>query len=101
MSLASSDAATGTFTVTAATDPVTTTIHEFTVKSKDGSKSQTIRVTVSPPIGDYRIYFRAINDRSKYNGGNGSDNFKGILAEGGKITGAMDGIRMQMIQVIQ
>lgn len=84
MSLASSDAATGTFTVTAATDPVTTTIHEFTVKSKDGSKSQTIRVTVSPPIGDYRIYFRAINDRSKYNGGNGSDNFKGILAEGGK-----------------
>lgn len=84
MSLASSDAATGTFMVTAATDPVTTTIHEFTVKSKDGSKSQTVRVTVSPPIGDYRIYFRAINDRSKYNGGNGSDNFKGILAEGGK-----------------
>lgn len=83
MSLASSDAATGTFTVTAATDPVTTTIHEFTVKSKDGSKSQTVRVTVSPPIGDYRIYFRAINDRSKYKGGSGSDNFKGILAEGG------------------
>ena len=83
MSLASSDAATGTFTVTAATDPVTTTIHEFTVKSKDGSKSQTVRVTVSPPIGDYRIYFRAINDRSKYTEGNSSDNFKGILAEGG------------------
>lgn len=83
MSLASSNAATGTFTVTAATDPVTTTIHEFTVKSKDGSNSQTVRVTVSPPIGDYRIYFRAINDRSKYKGGSGSDNFKGILAEGG------------------
>ena len=83
MSLASPDAATGTFTVTAATDPVTTTIHEFTVKSKDGSKSQTVRVTVSPPIGDYRIYFRAINDRSKYTGGNSSDNFKGILSEGG------------------
>ena len=83
MNLTSSDAATGTFTVTAATDPVTTTIHEFTVKSKDGSKSQTVRVTVSPPIGDYRIYFRAINDRSKYNGGNSSDNFKGIIAEGG------------------
>lgn len=83
MSLASSDAATGTFTVTAATDPVTTTIHEFTVKSKDGTKSQPVRVTVSPPIGDYRIYFRAINDRSKYTGGNSSDNFKGILAEGG------------------
>ena len=83
MSLASSDAATGTFTVTAATDPVTTTIHEFKVTSKDGTKFQTVRVTVSPPIGDYRIYFRAINDRSKYNGGNSSDNFKGILAEGG------------------
>ena len=83
MSLASSDAATGTFTVTAATDPETTTIHEFTVKSKDGSKSQTVRVTVSPPIGDYRIYFRAINDRSKYNGGNSSDNFQGILTEDG------------------
>lgn len=84
MSLALSDAATGTFTVTAATDPVTTTIHEFTVKSKDGSKFQTVRVTVSPPIGDYRIYFRAINDRSKYTGGNSSDNFKGILSEEGK-----------------
>lgn len=83
MSLASSDAATGTFMVTATKDPVTTTIHEFTVKSKDGTKSQTVRVTVSPPIGDYRIYFRAINDRSKYTGGNSSDNFKGILAEGG------------------
>lgn len=83
MSLASSDAATGTFTVTAANDPVTTTIHEFKVTSKDGSRSQTVRVTVSPPIGDYRIYFRAINDRSKYNGGNSSDNFKGILTEGG------------------
>ena len=84
MSVNSSDDATGTFTVTAKEDPVTTTIHEFKVTSKDGSKSQTVRVTVSPPIGDYRIYFRAINDRSKYKGGSGSDNFKGILAEGGK-----------------
>ena len=83
MSVNSSDDATGTFTVTAKEDPVTTTIHEFKVTSKDGSKSQTVRVTVSPPIGDYRIYFRAINDRSKYTGGNSSDNFKGILAEGG------------------
>jgi hypothetical protein len=83
MSLASSAAATGTFMVTATKDPVTTTIHEFKVTSKDGSMSQTVRVTVSPPIGDYRIYFRAINDRSKYTGGNRSDNFKGILAEEG------------------
>ncbi|MQO55458.1 hypothetical protein F7D42_06995 [Prevotella copri] len=83
MSVNSSDDATGTFMVTATKDPVTTTIHEFKVTSKDdGSKFQTVRVTVSPPTGDYRIYFRAINDRSKYNGGNGSDNFQGILPEG-------------------
>lgn len=83
MSVNSSDDATGTFMVTATKGPVTTTIHEFKVTSKDdGSKFQTVRVTVSPPIGDYRIYFRAINDRSKYNGGNGSDNFQGILPEG-------------------
>lgn len=83
MSVNSSDDATGTFMVTATKDPVITTIHEFKVTSKDdGSKFQTVRVTVSPPIGDYRIYFRAINDRSKYNGGNGSDNFQGILPEG-------------------
>lgn len=82
MSVNSSDDATGTFTVTATENPVTTTIHEFTVTSKDGSMPQKVRVKVSPPIGDYRIYFRAINDRSKYNGGNGSDNFQGILTEG-------------------
>lgn len=81
MSVNSSDDATGTFTVTATENPVTTTIHEFTVTSKDGSMPQKVRVKVSPPIGDYRIYFRAINDRSKYNGGNGSDNFQGILTE--------------------
>lgn len=83
MSVNSSDDATGTFTVTATENPVTTTIHEFTVTSKAGSMPQKVRVKVSPPIGDYRIYFRAINDRSKYNGGNGSDNFQGILTEEG------------------
>lgn len=83
MSLDSSNAATGTFMVTATTDPVTTTIHEFTVKSKDRSKSQAVRVTVSPPIGDYRICFRAINDRSKYTGGENTDRFTAIMPEGG------------------
>ena len=81
MSLASSDAATGTFMVTATEDPVTTTIHEFTVKSKDGSTPQTVRVTVSPPIGDYRICFRAINDLSIYNGK--EVDFIAIKKEGG------------------
>lgn len=87
MNLNSSDAATGVFTVTAKTDPVTTTIYELKVIPQNETtdvKYKTVRVIVRPPIGDYRIYFRAINDRSKYNGGNGSDNFKGILAEGGK-----------------
>lgn len=82
MSVKSSDDATGTFTVTATEDPVTTTIHEFTVLSKDGSKSQDVRVTVSPPIGDYRICFRAINDRSKYTGNKNTERFMAIMPEG-------------------
>ena len=85
MNLNSSDAATGVFTVTAKTDPVTTTIYELKVIPQDTTdvKYKTVRVIVRPPIGDYRIYFRAINDRSKYTGGHSSDNFKGILTEGG------------------
>lgn len=83
MSVKSSDDATGTFTVTATEDPVTTTIHEFTVISKDGSKFQDVRVTVSPPIGDYRICFRAINDRSIYNNSNEEVDFMAIKEEGG------------------
>lgn len=82
MSLSESDAATGTFTVTAENDPKMTTIHKFKVTSKDGSMFQTVRVTVSPPIGAYRIYFRAINDRNKYTGGT-EDRFMGIKPEGG------------------
>lgn len=83
MSLSESNAATGTFTVTAMKDPITTTIHEFTVMSKDGTRSQAVRVKVSPPIGDYRIYFRAINDRSKYTGSKNTDRFTAIKPEGG------------------
>ena len=83
MSVNSSDDATGTFTVTATEDPVTTTIHEFTVISKDGSKFQDVRVTVSPPIGDYRICFRAINDLSIYNNTNKEVDFMAIKEEGG------------------
>ena len=83
MSLSSSDAATGTFMVTATKDPITTTIHEFKVTSKDDKhKYQTVRVTVRPPTNDYRIYFRAINDRNKYTNGT-EDRFQGILPEGG------------------
>ena len=87
MNLNSSDAATGVFTVTATSDPITTTIYEFKVRPQHETKDvqyKTVRVIVRPRIGDYRIYFRAINDRSKYNGGNGSGNFQGILTEGGE-----------------
>lgn len=83
MNLSESNAATGTFTVTAVNNPITTTIHEFKVTSKDDVHSyQTVRVKVRPPIDDYRIYFRAINDRNKYTNGN-EDRFQGILPEGG------------------
>lgn len=83
MNLSESDAATGTFTVTAENNPITTTIHEFKVTSKDDEKRyQPVRVTVRPPIDDYRIYFRAINDRNKYTNGT-EDRFQGILPEGG------------------
>lgn len=83
MSLSESDAATGTFTVTAVNNPITTTIHKFKVTSKDDeSRHQTVRVTVRPPTNGYRIYFRAINDRNKYTGGT-EDRFQGIKPEGG------------------
>lgn len=87
MNLNSSDAtkATGVFTVKATSDPVTTTIYDFKVIPQNDTtdvKYKTVRVIVRPPIGDYRIYFRAINDRSKYNGGNSAGNFEGILPEG-------------------
>ena len=61
----------GTFTITAESNPETTTTHVFTVKSidavkdaagKDIYKEQEIRVTVRPPKGNYFIYMRAIND---------------------------------------
>ena len=61
----------GTFTITATSNPETTTTHVFTVKSidavkdaanKDIYKEQQIRVTVRPPKGNYIIYMRAIND---------------------------------------
>ena len=57
----------GQFTITATSDPKTTTTHTFTVKSiglvdTDKYIEQQIRVTVRPPVGPYRIYMRAIND---------------------------------------
>lgn len=75
----------GTFQVEATTDPVTTTVHTFRVHSKDlynsNYKYRDIKVTVRPPVDDYRIYFRAINDRSSNNGKFGTNQFQGILDE--------------------
>ena len=75
----------GTFQVEATTDPVTTTVHTFRVHSKDlynsNYKYRDIKVTVRPPVDNYRIYFRAINDRSSNNGKFNTNQFQGIKDE--------------------
>lgn len=77
----------GKFTVEAETNPVTTVVHYFKARSKEynpktrGREERQIKVTVRPPVGDYRIYFRAINDRSSNNGQYGTNQFQGILDE--------------------
>ena len=75
----------GTFQVKATTDPVTTTVHTFRVHSRDSYSGnyeyRDIKVTVRPPVENYRIYFRAINDRSANNGKFGTHQFQGILDE--------------------
>ena len=75
----------GTFQVEATTDPGTTTVHTFRVHSKDSYNSnykyRDIKVTVRPPVDNYRIYFRAINDRSSNNGKFNTNQFQGILGE--------------------
>ena len=75
----------GTFQVKATTDPGTTTVHTFRVHSKDSYNSnykyRDIKVTVRPPVDNYRIYFRAINDRSSNNGKFKTNQFQGILDE--------------------
>lgn len=60
--------AVGSFSVTATTNPGTTTVHTLTAYPASAtsgqytSLAQTLTVTVLPPLPDYRIYFRAIND---------------------------------------
>ena len=77
----------GKFTITATSNPGTTTTHVFTVKSIDAVKDaadkdiymeQEIRVTVRPPKGNYIIYMRAINDLAWCNGG-GTEEYKHSL----------------------
>lgn len=75
----------GTFKIKATSEPVTTTVHYLTVKPKKPAAGfdfeKKIKVTVKPAMGNYRINFRAINDRTHYKGGNGTDNYEGTLEE--------------------
>ena len=78
-----SDTPEGTFKIVATSDPVTTTVHYLTVQPKESAEGfkKIIKVTVKPAVGNYRINFRAINDRSHYTGGNGTDNYEGTPDE--------------------
>ena len=75
----------GTFKIVATSNPVTTTVHYLTVQPKESPEGfnfvKKIKVTVKPAVGNYRINFRAINDRSHYTGGNGTDNYEGTPDE--------------------
>lgn len=73
----------GTFKIEATSNPVTTTVHYLTVQPKESAEGfkKIIKVTVKPAVGNYRINFRAINDRSHYKGGNGTDNYEGTPDE--------------------
>ena len=79
------DTSEGTFKIVAISPPVTTTVHYLTVQPKESAEGfnfvKKIKVTVKPAMGNYRINFRAINDRTHYKGGNGTDNYEGTLEE--------------------
>ena len=79
------DTSEGTFKIEATSDPVTTTVHYLTVQPKESAEGfnfvKRIKVTVKPAVGNYRINFRAINDRAHYSGGNTTDNYEGTPDE--------------------
>lgn len=87
------DTSEGTFKIKATSDPFTTTVHYLTVQPKESAEGfnfvKKIKVTVKPAVGNYRINFRAINDRIPYAGtsdpnkSNVTGNFLGVLTEGG------------------
>lgn len=80
----------GTFKIVAISNPVSTTVHYLTVQPKESAEGfnfvKKIKVTVKPAMGNYRINFRAINDRAHYKGGNETDNYEGTLEENKKET---------------
>lgn len=78
-------AAVGTFTATALCNPVTTTAFSLNLSPRDGSHQEmakTVTITVKPPIGNYRIYFRAINDNQGANNSTEAE-FNAVSPEGG------------------
>ena len=85
----------GTFSIKADQTVETSIEHTIYVQSrgyttgKYGAEydfKKPIKITVKPAVGNYYIYFRAINDRTPYNNTDGSkaeNNYNGTLEEGG------------------
>ena len=85
----------GTFSITADQGVETSIEHTIYVQPKDYTTDKygaeydfkkPIKITVKPAVGNYYIYFRAINDRTPYNNTDGSkaeNNYNGTLDEGG------------------
>ena len=81
----------GTFSIKADQGVETSITHTIYVQPKGYTGAEydfkkPIKITVKPAVGNYYIYFRAINDRTPYNdtGGNRVEkNYNGTLAEGG------------------
>ena len=85
----------GTFSITADQGVETSIEHTIYVQprgyttGKYGAEydfKKPIKITVKPAVGNYYIYFRAINDRTPYNNTDGSkaeNNYNGTLDEGG------------------
>lgn len=79
------EAAVGTFTATALCNPGTTTAFSLNLSPRDGSHQEmakTLTIRVKPPLGDYRIYFRAINDNQGGNDWKDAE-FNVVATEGG------------------
>lgn len=85
----------GTFSIKADQGVETSIEHTIYVQPKDYTTDKygaeydfkkPIKITVKPAVGNYYIYFRAINDRTPYNNTDGSkaeNNYNGTLEEGG------------------
>lgn len=85
----------GTFSISADQGVETSIEHTIYVQPKGYTTDkygaeydfkQPIKITVKPAVGNYYIYFRAINDRTPYNDKNGNrveNNYNGTLEEGG------------------